>query len=141
MRRILFLVVALLCAATGRAQAQGFTVVVNAASPVSSVSKAELSNVFLKKSVKWASGAPAVPVDLEKSSKTRDAFTKAVHGRPLAMINAYWQDKIFTGKDAPPAERSSDADVLAFVRGNPNAVGYVAAGTELGAGVKAVTVQ
>jgi hypothetical protein len=31
--------------------------------------------------------------------------------------------------------------VLAFVRANPKAIGYVAAGTELGAGVRAVTVE
>jgi hypothetical protein len=31
--------------------------------------------------------------------------------------------------------------VLAFVRSNPKGIGYVATGTDLGAGVKAVTVQ
>jgi hypothetical protein len=31
--------------------------------------------------------------------------------------------------------------LLAFVRSTPNGVGYVAPGTDLGAGVKTVTVQ
>ncbi|MDF1503757.1 hypothetical protein [Roseisolibacter sp. H3M3-2] len=123
-----------LLAPAGRARAQGYVVVVNAAGPAA-LSKAEVSNIFLKKSAKLA------PVDLDKSSKVRDAFSKGVHGRPTAAVGTYWQQQIFAGKDVPPPEKSSDADVLAFVKGNPNAIGYVAAGTDLGAGVKTVTVQ
>jgi ABC-type phosphate transport system substrate-binding protein len=119
----------------GSAHSQDFVLVVNAASPVSELSKSEVSNIFLKKSTRL------VAVDLAKSSSVRDAFSKAIHGRPASAILSYWQQQIFAGKDVPPAERASDADILAFVRGNPNAVGYVSAGTNLGAGVKAITVK
>ena len=137
MNRILLIaaaVVAMLALPSARAAAQGYVVVVNAAGPAT-IAKAELSNVFLKKSTKLA------PVDQQKSAAVRDAFSKAVHGRPASAVATYWQQQIFAGKDVPPAEKGSDADVLAFVRGNPKAIGYVAAGTDLGAGVKAVTVQ
>jgi hypothetical protein len=56
-------------------------------------------------------------------------------------IASYWQQQIFAGKDVPPPEQATEADVLAFVRDNAGAVGYVAAGTALGAGVRAVTVR
>ena len=116
------------------AAAQGYVVVVNAAGPAT-IAKAELSNVFLKKS------AALAPVDQEKASKTRDAFSKAVLGRPASAVATYWQQQIFAGKDVPPAEKGSDADVIAFVKSNPKAVGYVSQSADLGAGVKTVTVQ
>jgi ABC-type phosphate transport system substrate-binding protein len=82
-----------------------------------------------------------MPVDQDKDAKVRAAFTKAILGRPLSAIISYWQQQIFSGGDSPPVEKGSDAEVLAFVRGNPKAIGYVAAGTELGAGVRAITVE
>jgi ABC-type phosphate transport system substrate-binding protein len=116
------------------ADAQGFVVVVNAAGPAS-LSKDDVSKIFQKKN------AQLTPVDQDKSAKVRDAFSKAVLGRPVSAMTSYWQQQIFAGKDVPPTEKSSDADVLAFVRSNPKGIGYVATGTDLGAGVKAVTVQ
>jgi ABC-type phosphate transport system substrate-binding protein len=136
MKRFLMVVAALvLAAAPATARAQDYVVVVNAASAVSSIGKDELSNVFLKK------GGKLAPVDQQKAAKVRDAFSRAVHGRPASAVATYWQQQIFAGKDVPPPEKGSDADVIAYVKSTPNGIGYVAAGTELGAGVKAVTVQ
>lgn len=124
---------ALLLPAT-RASAQAYVVVANAAGPAA-MSRDDLARVFLKKNTKL------VAVDLEKDSRVRSAFSKTVLGRPLAAVLSYWQQQIFSGQDSPPAEKSSDADVLAFVRNNPRAIGYVSASTDLGAGLHAVTVQ
>jgi ABC-type phosphate transport system substrate-binding protein len=125
---------ALLAAPATRAHAQGYVVVVNAAGP-STLAKDEVSKAFLKK------GGALVAVDQSKGAKVRDAFSKDVLGRPATAVATHWQQQIFAGKDVPPPEKGSDADVLAFVKGNPKAIGYVSAGTELGAGVKAVTLQ
>ena len=137
----LVLAAALVLAGSRTAQAQDYVVVVNAANPAASVSKAEASNIFLKKAAKWSHGAAAQPVDQQKSSAVRDAFSKGVHGKPASAIASYWQQQIFSGKDVPPAEKGSDAEVLAFVRANPGAVGYVSAGADLGAGVKSIPVK
>jgi ABC-type phosphate transport system substrate-binding protein len=123
-----------LLAPIGRASAQGFVVVANEAGPAS-LSKSDLSRIFLKKSPQLT------PVDQDKEAKVRSTFSKSVLGRPLSAIISYWQQQIFSGGESPPVEKTSDADVLAFVRSNPKAIGYVAVGTELGAGVRAVTVQ
>jgi ABC-type phosphate transport system substrate-binding protein len=137
MKRLLLsaLALALCLLAPGRtAAAQGYVVVVNAASSVSTISKAELSNVFLKKSSKLT------PVDQQKGTAVRDAFSKTVLGRPASAVATYWQQQIFAGKDVPPPEKGDDAAVLAFVKSTPNGVGYVSAGADVG-GVKTVTVQ
>lgn len=123
-----------LLAPSHRASAQAYVVVVNAAGP-SSLSKEDLSRIFLKKNKNLT------PVDQDKDAKVRSAFSKAILGRPLSAIISYWQQQIFSGGDSPPVEKASDAEVLAFVRNNPKAVGYVAAGTDLGTGVHAVMVQ
>jgi ABC-type phosphate transport system substrate-binding protein len=117
-----------------------YKVVVNSANPTSSVSRDQLSSLFLKKAP-WPSGQPVQPVDLAEDSPVRRAFTSAVHGRPVTAVKAYWQQKVFSGRDVPPAEKASDAAVLAFVEANPGAIGYVSAATPIGRGVKEVTVN
>jgi ABC-type phosphate transport system substrate-binding protein len=123
-----------LIAPTRHASAQGYVVVVNEAGPAT-LSKNDVSRIFLKKS------SQLTPVDQDKEAKVRSTFSKAVLGRPLNAVVSYWQQQIFSGGDSPPVEKASDAEVLAFVRANPKAIGYVAADTQLGAGVRAVTVQ
>ena len=123
-----------LLAPAHRASAQGYVVVVNEAGPAS-LSKSDLSRIFMKKN------SQLTPVDQDKEAKVRSSFSKTVLGKPLSAVISYWQQQIFSGGDSPPVEKRSDAEVLAFVRSNPKAIGYVAEGTELGSGVHAVTVQ
>ena len=107
---------------------------------MSSISKDDLSKIFLKRATEWPDGAKAVAVDLKTSDAAREAFSQAVHGRGASSIRSYWQQQIFAGKEVPPEEKGSAADVLAFVAANPGAVGYVPVGTDVGSGVKAISV-
>lgn len=141
MRTFLLGLVLLAAAAARPLAAQGFTVVVHADNPATSLGKSEVSNIFLRRSARFASGKAAMPVDQAKSAPAREAFSKTVLGRSATAVVAFWQQQIFAGKAVPPAERASDAEVIAFVKANPGAIGYVATGTALGAGVKAVTVK
>ncbi len=123
------------------AQQPGYQVVVNASNPVSMLSRADVSRIFLKRQPNWKHGGAILPVDLDHSSKTREAFTKAVHSRSVSAIGSFWQQQIFAGKQMPPPEKPEDEAVLSYVRTNPNAIGYVSVGTALGSGVKAVTLR
>jgi len=124
-----------------RAAAQGFTLVVNAANSASSVSRDEAAMIFLKQRLTWSNGQRVVSVDLAKASNARMAFSKQVLGRSVSGVTSYWQGQIFAGGAQPPAERASDAEIVAFVRANPNAVGYVSAGTALPDGVKTLALK
>ena len=117
---------------------QDFKVVINESNTTTSITKATLSGCFMKQAetLTWISGLPLIPVDQAASSETRKAFSKHVHGRDVSSVKSYWQRQIFTGKAVPPQEKASDEEVLAFVRANPGAVGYVSANAELGPGVK-----
>ena len=121
------------------APAQEFAVIVNAANPVSSLPKEEVAKLFLKKSVSWQSGATVAAVELPMTAKTREAFARDVLGKTLAQVKSYWQQQIFSGRDVPLPEKPTDDDVVAFVRANPNAIGYVSKGAEIGRGVKVIS--
>jgi ABC-type phosphate transport system substrate-binding protein len=120
--------------------ADSFIVIANEAGTISSLTAQEVSNLFLKKTAAWPDGTEAVPVDLGESSPVRESFSKVVHGKSLGPIKAYWQKMIFSGRSVPPPEKSSAAEVVAFVRARRGAIGYVPAGTPLGPGVKVLNV-
>lgn len=130
----------LVCAPALRAQDANFRVVVNAANPVTTISRDELSRLFLKKVTTWSSGRPVMLVDQAETSPVRREFTKAVHRKEVSSIKNYWQTMIFAGRAVPPSEKPSDADVIAFVGANPNAIGYVSAVAPLGTGLRVVSI-
>ncbi len=123
-----------------RAQEAGFVVIVNSSNPVSSMSRTDVARRFLKQTTTWPNGARVEPVDQSKSSPVRAAFSRQVLGRSMASVESYWLQAVFSGREVPPPERSSDADVVAFVRSVPNAIGYVSAVAPM-EGVKKLTVE
>ena len=118
--------------------AQDFAVIVNASNPVSTLSKDEVAKLFLKKTLAWQSGQSASPVELPATAKVREAFAREVLNKSVAQVRSYWQQQIFSGRDVPPPEKPNEDEVLAFVRANPNAIGYVSRTANMGRGVKVV---
>jgi ABC-type phosphate transport system substrate-binding protein len=143
--RSLITIVAVLGLALGgrRVEAQDATykIVVNETNPVSTLTREELSRIFLKKVTTWRDKRSVQLVDLAESSPVRQSFTKQVHGREVASVKSYWQQMIFSGRAVPPPEKVSDADVLAYVAANPAAIGYVSAAAQVPAGLKVVSIQ
>ena len=128
----------ILASANVWAQAKSYKVIVNPSNPVSSISREDVSRIFLKKTTKFSDGRGASPVDLPANSPTRESFSKDVHGKSSSAVDAYWQQLIFSGRDIPPAQKS-ESGVLDFVRSNGNAIGYVSPGADTG-GVKVINV-
>ena len=122
------------------AHAQEFTVIVNASNPVSSLPRDEVAKLFLKKTVSWQSGRTVAPVELPPAAKAREAFARTVLNKSISQVKSYWQQQIFSGRDVPPPEKQTENDVVAFVRSNPGAIGYVSKGVDIGRGVKALSV-
>jgi ABC-type phosphate transport system substrate-binding protein len=115
-------------------------VIVNGANSLSSLDDKEVSKLFLKKSVLWPNGQPALPVDQSERSSVREIFSKEVHGKTTSSLQAYWQQQIFSGRNIPPPEKGSDGEVIAFVKANPNAIGYVSAQPSEG-GIKVLKIN
>jgi ABC-type phosphate transport system substrate-binding protein len=140
MRSLRAVVVLVLAAAPARPVA-AYKVVVHAENAVSSMSKPDVAKLFLKKVTSWPGGEAVAPVDLPGESSVRKAFCHGVLGKDLLAVESYWQQAIFSGRAVPPPEKPSDAQVLAYVREHPNAIGYVSGEADLGASVKELTID
>ena len=128
MRRQALAIVFGILAAQVPARAQrdeGFLVVVNASNPATSISREQLSQIFLKRVERWPNGAPVDPIDLAPSAPPRVAFTTAIHHKAVRAVRTFWQQQIYSGRDVPPPEKETEQDVIAYVRSHPGAVGYV----------------
>ena len=140
-RRISFVVAALGLASF--APPPEYVLVVNPSNPASAVSRAEAARMFLKKVAAWPDGRTVTAIDQERTSPVRQAFSRDIHHKDADGIAAYWQTAVFSGRDVPPPVGRSDDDVLAFVRANPGAIGYVSGRTAVEGveGVKVLKVQ
>jgi ABC-type phosphate transport system substrate-binding protein len=129
--------------ATAAAQAtDSFVVVVNASVAGTTVRRADLAAVFLKKAVRWGDGSPANPVDQSGTSPVRKGFSENVLHMPVMGVVQYWGKQLVSMASSvrPPTVKASDDEVLLYVAKTSGAVGYVAPGTAMPPGVKVVTI-
>ena len=139
MRGLLCVLAGLMLLGSGTGAQDGYRVVVNAANPVSSLSKGEIAKLYLEKST-WGDGAAVAPVDQSAESSVRTVFTREVLGSGVAQATERMRMiRKVSGGDLPPAV-ASDRDVLAFVRLKPGAIGYVSLAADV-QGVKVVAVS
>lgn len=128
-------------APAGAAEEASWKVIVNASNPAESISKEELARFFLKKKTAWPSGKVVEPVEPGKTSDARKGFAKDVLKKSPAALQSYWQQLVFAGREVPPQEKSSDADVISFVKAHENAIGYVSRSAPDDEGVKVLTIS
>jgi ABC-type phosphate transport system substrate-binding protein len=120
---------------------RAFLVVVNQSNPVSSLTRAELSAIFMKRARSWRGGAEVLPVDQVTQSAIRERFSRSIHGKSVAYVTRYWQRLIFAGRGIPPPEAKSSAAVLDFVRAHHGAIGYIDSQTAVPDDVKVIEVR
>jgi len=131
----------LIAATPADTQESTFKVIVNSGVAVSSLSPKEISQILLKKTTAWPSGLRITPVNLGVDHPTREAFSRAIHGKGAQPIERRWETLIFSGMGVPPLKLDTEADVVAFVRNNADAIGYVAADTPLPPEVKVLEIR
>ncbi|MCD4749709.1 MAG: TonB family protein [Thermoanaerobaculales bacterium] len=107
------------------AQQVPFFVIVHPDNDAEMLSRQTVSDIFLKKTTKWADNLPAEPVDLSSDSAIREAFSIEVHNRSTANIKSHWQKQIFSGAQSPPLEVAAEEEAVAFVRQHRGAIAYV----------------
>ncbi|KMM74258.1 ABC-type phosphate transport system, periplasmic component [Xanthomonas sp. NCPPB 1128] len=105
-------------------------VVMSSKSPVDSLSKDQVSQIFLAKSNSLPGGAQATPIDQDEGAKAREEFYKKVTGRDAAQLKSYWSQLMFTGKAQRPKHVAGDDAVKKAVAASPGAIGYIDAGAQ-----------
>jgi ABC-type phosphate transport system substrate-binding protein len=109
----------------GSAASADVVAVVSSKSTVTSLTVAQVADIFLGRMSRFPNGTPAVPVDLSDGSAERDEFYVKVAGKTPAQVKAYWSKIIFTGRGQPPKAVTNDFDVKKYVAANLDAIGYI----------------
>ena len=134
------LALTLLSGAVPRPPARSYVVIVNAANPIMSMTDADVAKIFLKRKLRWANGRAVVPVDQQSDAPARVSFSIEILRKKPSAVDNYWQQQIFSARELPPIEKTSDRGVVEFIAANPDAIGYVAAATVLGPGVRVIEI-
>lgn len=116
--------------------------IVNTANPQTSITKGQISNIFLGSATKWSNGQKAAPVDQPKSTAPGKAFLANIVGMSEADYKKLWVEKMLSGQAEPMPVKPTDDDVIKFVKDNPGAVGYIdSANLKADSGVKAIAID
>lgn len=114
---------------TVRAQsANGNTIliVVSAkANALPNVTQRDIADLYLGRSRTLSNGQAMVAVDHAAASSIRARFYKALTGKAITDINAYWARLLFTGQSSPPQSLQDTAAVTEAIKSNPGLIGYV----------------
>jgi ABC-type phosphate transport system substrate-binding protein len=99
--------------------------VVSASSPVTSLSKSDVLDIFLGKRTRFPDGSSALPIDQSEGTPARQEFYSRLAAMSPAQLKGYWSKVIFTGRGQPPMDVSTGLGAKKAVVANPNAIGYI----------------
>ena len=116
-----FLLAAALLAIAGLAQAD-MVLIANPGVDVGSLSKSDVSRLFLGQTDLLPNGSKAVPLNV--SGESQDQFSREILGKSPEQISKYWARMVFTGKAKQPREVGA-GDVKAQVANTPGALSYI----------------
>jgi ABC-type phosphate transport system substrate-binding protein len=108
-----------------------YVIIVHRDNPATRLERQFVEDAFLKRVTQWPGDLSVQPVDLAPTSPVRRNFSEQVLNRSVEAVRSYWQQRIFSGRDVPPAELDDDGQVVAYVASHPGAVGYVSAAADL----------
>jgi len=100
-------------------------VVMSTKSTVDTLTKDQVSDIFLGKAATFPQGGQAVPIDLAPGAMNRDQFYTKVTGRTAVQLKSYWAKQSFSGKGTAPKAVAGDDEVKKLIAANPNTIGYI----------------
>jgi len=120
--------------------AQSFNVIVNEANDAETISQSELADIFMKEKESWNDGSTIIAIDQKANSDIRRIFSAQILGESVGAIRSHWQQAAFSGSASAPVELSNEQQIIAFVKANPGAIGYISSTTEI-SGVKVLNID
>lgn len=99
--------------------------VVSSTSAITTLSKAQVTDIFLGKVSRFPNGALAVPIDQAEGSLAREEFYVKYASKSSAQIMSYWAKIIFTGRGQPPKVVANSMEVKKLLAENLMAISYV----------------
>lgn len=102
-----------------------FYLIVQAANPQPALTQREAVGMFMGRNRAFHSGEVAQVYDLPRDSTQRAEFYQRLTGMGPAQINSYWARLMFSGQTMPPYAVQDEAAMVAVVKSNANAIGWV----------------
>jgi ABC-type phosphate transport system substrate-binding protein len=99
--------------------------VVSSKSPITTLSKTQVIDIFLGKRTRFPDGSAAVPIDQVEGSAARDEFYTRFAAMSAAQLKAFWSKIIFTGRGQPPMAVATSLEAKKLVIANPGAISYI----------------
>lgn len=93
--------------------------------PSITLSKNQISDVFLGKVTSLPDGSSVTLVDQPESNPLRDEFYLKVANKSAAQAKAHWAKLYFTGRGVPPREGKDSSDVKKILNSTHGAIGYI----------------
>jgi ABC-type phosphate transport system substrate-binding protein len=106
------------------ARAQDVVIVANRAVQESSITSADLRDLFTGVKTRFRDGSRAMPVVL-KGGPAHEVFLRHHLGEGPDEFRAAWRKAVFTGQGSMLRAFDSEAALLQFVAATPGAIGYV----------------
>jgi hypothetical protein len=123
--RTKFSLVCMLCVLSQPIDARADVAVIVSSANHEAIDTNNVSKIFMAQNYAFASGASAQPTYQTIGSAVDEEFTgKLVKSMPVE-VKRVWAGLQFTGGARRPRVFGSDDDVIKFVAGNPQAIGYV----------------
>lgn len=114
-------------------------IIVNPASSASSLDGKDLKRIYLGNTFALPDGSAVKLSDLAFGNALREQFYLKCCDISAQQARSRWAGVLFSGAGKPPTELASDKEVLAWVAGNKDAMGYVDSAS-VDASVKSVMV-
>lgn len=106
-------------------------VIVNSANG-DALKKGTVKRIFLKKIKSFSNGSEINVISLPADSTVTNEFNQKALNKSGSQIRSYWSKLVFTGAATPPTELATAADVIAAVKADPNAIGFIEASAVTG---------
>ena len=118
------MLLALLVFCASNAQAE-LAIIVNNDNVTNDITVEEVVSIFLGKSHTLPDGTKVVPIDQREGEHGREVFYSELVRKAQSQLNSYWSRIIFAGKGQPPFTVNDGIEVIEFISGNQNMIGYV----------------
>lgn len=99
-------------------------VVVGAKSPVNTLTKAQVSELYLGKAKDFPTGGAALTTMIAAGA-LKDEFLDKVLGKTDAQARSVWARLTFTGAGSAPKELGNSEEVKKLANSNPNVIGFI----------------
>lgn len=102
----------------------GVAVIVNA-SNADAIDESLIKKIYLGKEKTFPNGEKVTVYTLPSTEADTEYFRDKALSKSNSQFKSYWSKLLFTGKGTPATELGSAADIIAAIKKDPQAIGFV----------------